>query len=393
MSSLFLQGKANSLLVLLGRGYRDSFQVAILIEIDSFVGNDCKGKLQSTLAAIARNEIVKNTCKICFFLSLFSFTWGETYAASEGQLDRIFAAQIMPDFWSRGSSEYMITSDAKRLHYRKYYQPGQDKVLVILPGRTESTWKFAEFIHDIKDLNFAVFILDHRGQGASEREVTDSNMGYIADFSVYKDDLALFMNTVIKPLGFKQHLALGHSMGANILALYMAEQQSVFAKAVVTSPMLDINTAPLPSAAVAHLIASLACWLGMDKNYTLNSGPYQANEAFRGTTSEIRFRLFRQLRIARAAEQVGGASYRFAQKALEATQTMRDQAEKLSTPLLMLQAGSDDVVLTGGQDFVCQHAKNCRKVVIPGALHELHIETDRLRDVWLAEVRGFFTSP
>jgi lysophospholipase len=137
----------------------------------------------------------------------------------------------------------------------------------------------------------------------------------------------------------------------------------------------------------------MACWLGWDKSFVPGHGPFRADEAYRGTGSSVRFKGFNRLRAEKKIEQVGGVSFRFAQKALEASWDARDLAGQLTAPILMFQAANDGVVLTGGQDDVCQRAKNCRKLALANAQHELHLEVDTIRDSWLQEIRGFFSNP
>jgi lysophospholipase len=314
-------------------------------------------------------------------------------AVPEDIFEQEFESRILPAFWSSGSSAFLTAADGVKIHYRHYVKPGQDRALVILPGRTESTFKYAEFLYDIQDLNLAVFILDHRGQGASARETEEHELQYVKDFSFYRDDLGLLMKEAVAPHRFKEVHALGHSMGANILALHMVQDAEAFGKVVLSSPMLDIPPAPFPFSWMAYSFATIACWLGFDKSFVPGHGPLQFDEAYRGTSSAVRYKAFHQLRWDRKEERIGGVSFRFAQKALEATWDMRDDAHKLLAPILMFQAGEDDVVLTGGQDYVCQRAKQCRKLTFPKARHEIHNESDAIREPWLQEIRQFFTHP
>jgi lysophospholipase len=116
------------------------------------------------------------SCSACFALS------PNAQAVPESIFKQEFANRILPAFWANGSSSFLTTPDGLKIHYRSYVTPGQDRALVILPGRTESTFKFVEFLDDIQDLNLAVFIIDHRGQGASGRETDQPEMQYVKDF-------------------------------------------------------------------------------------------------------------------------------------------------------------------------------------------------------------------
>ena len=68
---------------------------------------------------------------------------------------------------------------------------------------------------------------------------------------------------------------------------------------------------------------------------------------------------------------------------------MRDAAHKLTAPILMLQAGNDSYVDKIGQDFVCNQAKDCLRIVFPTSRHEMWNEVDRLRDAVMSEISRF----
>ena len=56
---------------------------------------------------------------------------------------------------------------------------------------------------------------------------------------------------------------------------------------------------------------------------------------------------------------------------------------------MMLQAGKDKYVETEGQDYVCEKAKDCIKVVFPNSEHEIWNEADKYRDVAMGQVFNF----
>src|SRR5258708_23479864 len=84
---------------------------------------------------------------------------------------------------------------------------------VLLNGQTEFIEKYFEVIDELRSRGFAVATMDWRGQGGSERALTDDGRkGYVQDFAEYDDDLAAFMAQVVAPMGGKP-IALAHSMG------------------------------------------------------------------------------------------------------------------------------------------------------------------------------------
>jgi len=302
----------------------------------------------------------------------------QAYAVTEEEFPTVFPNQILPYYEQEGRSHFFTAKDGVKLHYRAFVKPGQEQALVIFPGRTEPTIKYAEVVWDLRDLNFAVYILDHRGQGASGRLVDDADQ---------------FFDAVIKPAGYSKVKGLAHSMGANIMSWFSIRHPGVLKSMVFSSPMLDIPAAPFFHEKIAYGVISFLSGIGLAKSYVYGQGPFDENETYRGTNSMVRYRAFHALRIARKQERVGGVSYRFVKEAIRATWYMRERAAELREPILLLQAGSDEVVLTGGQDYVCQQAKNCRKVAFPEARHEIHIEKDSIRQTWMSEARAFLAAP
>src|ERR1700748_2690242 len=83
---------------------------------------------------------------------------------------------------------------------------------VLLNGQTEFIEKYFEVIDELRSRGFAVATMDWRGQGGSERALTDdSRKGYVTDFAEYDEDLTAFMSQVVAPMGGGTPVALAHS--------------------------------------------------------------------------------------------------------------------------------------------------------------------------------------
>jgi lysophospholipase len=72
---------------------------------------------------------------------------------------------------------------------------------------------------------------------------------------------------------------------------------------------------------------------------------------------------------------------------------MKERAGALATPILMLQAGKDEVVEVEGQNIVCSKAQKCRKIVFDSSRHEILNEKDSIRNQALQHILQFITSP
>jgi len=87
----------------------------------------------------------------------------------------------------------------------------------IVPGRGEFIEKYFETAADLRARGFAVATLDWRGQGLSDRPLSDPLKGHVRDFSEYDTDLQAFMQEVVLPDCPPPLFAIGHSMGGTIL--------------------------------------------------------------------------------------------------------------------------------------------------------------------------------
>ena len=64
-------------------------------------------------------------------------------------------------------------------------------------------------------------------------------------------------------------------------------------------------------------------------------------------------------------------------------------AEKITTSILMVGAGDDEIVSNEAQKKLCALLPNCRRIEIPGARHEIFQETNALRSIFWREFDRF----
>src|SRR6185437_13498573 len=81
------------------------------------------------------------------------------------------------------------TPDGKSLRFARWRPPpGRKGTVCIFQGRSESIEKYFETVRDLRARGFAVATLDWRGQGFSDRALSDRRKGYVRDFSQYATD-------------------------------------------------------------------------------------------------------------------------------------------------------------------------------------------------------------
>lgn len=316
------------------------------------------------------------------------------WSAPEKELPYLWQQEIMP-YFHQLSGDYFINQKGQKINYYSKTHPDNKKVLVIIPGRTESSMKYAELLYDLKDKGFDFFIIDHQGQGFSERVLKDPHKGYVRRFQHYVDDMTLWMNEVVQPQAHNKELyLLAHSMGGAIASLYMAQNPELFKRAVLSAPMFQINTTPYTEK-VARLFSQLLITLRKATSFTPGWGPYIAEEdTFENNTnthSLARFESSRSIYQDYPQTLVHAPTVRWTNEALKATQLIHLKATKIKTALLLFQAGADQTVMPTRQHQFCQTAPHCRISFFPESFHEPFMEIDEIRNRAIQELLQHFS--
>ncbi len=314
----------------------------------------------------------------------------QTLSACFTEQQLLQAQAVLQHFWQQGQHQSFFSFDQRRICYSSFRHPAARAEIVLSPGRIEAGQKYQEFCFDLYQAGFTVHLIDHRGQGLSDRINADRHLGDVADFQHYVQDFSLWLEQHIMPVQQAPLLGLAHSMGSAILCRYLQQHtEHGFRGAVYCSPMFGIQSKPLPKAIATGLV-KLITWLnqvcGRPASYFPGQKPYQ-DKAFSGnhlTHSPVRYQLFRQLYQAQPQLQLGGVSSRWLQQSLLAIKALQ-QAPALTLPQLIVQATEDPVVDNSMQQLYLQkhlqQGQPCELVKIQGALHEIMFESDPLRNL------------
>ena len=312
---------------------------------------------------------------------------------SETNLATTFATQINPFWQSHVTESEFVGKDNIPVRYAYCIPDNANASIVISSGRIESYLKYKEFIYDLFQNGFAVFILDHRGQGLSGRMTHDPQHGYVANFDDYVDDLITFVESIVKPLQQGQLHLVCHSMGGAIGALTLLRVPALFTKAVLASPMFGIKPA-LPNWVANGLIRTGLAVNRMkkrDSGYFFGQTPYIAfpYSLNKLTHSKTRYTLFRELYDEEQEIQLGGVTTEWLKAAHEAMNTIESSAKGITTPSLILSADGDSIIDNKRQRRVAKQMPNATLEIIPRAYHELFTESDEIRDRTLTRVLDY----
>ena len=314
------------------------------------------------------------------------------FAISESDFRPVYEAQVQPHFDSFKAGHFQ-NRQGLRVAFKYKINPQATRSIVVLPGRTESVIKYAELLFDLSSSKTNLFIIDHQGQGLSQRSLKDSQKGYVRDFSFYVDDLEQYMDQVVVPHSKNLDLFLvAHSMGGAIAAHYLARHPQQFTKAVLSAPMMKLNTDPYPEFA-ARLLSSTLALAGKGANYAPGKGPYKPDEdTFENNTathSRARFELSRSQLIKFPKQTTAGPTVRWVEQSLKATRRIHLLAPSIHTPILMFQAEKDTYVVNDRQTSFCTLSASCKLLRFPGAYHEILHEKDVIRQKALEQIRKF----
>lgn len=313
------------------------------------------------------------------------------------QLPQQWLQQVQP-FWQNMQNGELISQDGTRLFYQYHHTENAICAVVISAGRMEMALKYAELSYELVQAGYSVFILDHRGQGLSQRGLANRFKGDIVDFGLYQQDFSQFMQQIVQPCQHRYHLALGHSMGCAILAGYLQQQpKSPFSAAIFAAPMFGIYTSFIPNSIAQNAVLALQKF-----NQYLSKTPWYApgqsdycEKPFNNnplTSSQPRYHWLQQRFQQQTDSQLGGVTTRWLQQAIYAMQDIHQQAPSWQTPVLLLQAASDKVVANKAQNNWYQALPSGlyrNKVVLAAARHEIFMENDQIRDQAFAAINQF----
>lgn len=329
-----------------------------------------------------------------FLISLTTLLLGSfAFGVSEEALVENYKAEIMPYVLSHSEKAEFKGIGGKKISYYSMKTADPKGVIVISPGQSEAGLKYAELLYDMKDWGYDIFIIDHRGQGFSERLLGDPVKSHVESFYDYVADFSYLVNSIVQPENYKKSILLCHSMGGAIGSGYLVQYPKVFTKAILSAPMIEINTKW--GQVVPGLVADIFNFFNQDEQYALSQSAYDPKSTFEKntiTSSEARFAVKNILYNDLYPEtQVGGTTNKWLEEALEFTATLRRTKNIFQIPTLMFQAGQDKWVLPGGQNTIClvNSLENCKMIHFSTSQHEILMEKDAIRDIAISKIKEF----
>lgn len=288
--------------------------------------------------------------------------------------------QVQPYLSQCRRSGYFARVCGEKLYYEHYSAKEPHATIVLLHGFSEAIVKFSEMIYYFVQSGFDVWALQQRDHGLSHRSSDDWSLVDIADYKDLIRDAHYFVHHIVKQRGPLYLYA--HSMGGAVGACYLEWYPEDFEKAILTSPMLEMNSGKIP-VWFAAAYARAQCAAGKGRNYMPGTGPFQPVPDYEGgnTTNPERYMFWFTQQKEHKEFQMCGCSIRCALQFLHMTQaaTAPRNVRRVRAKVLLIQAGRDAMVKPGGQiKFVraLRGQGQGRLVRFKNAKHEIYLGSD-----------------
>ena len=310
--------------------------------------------------------------------------------------DKDFANQmeskILPFLKENTKDGYFETQDGLKLHYQYMINPQERASIVISHGYCEFTTKFSEVMYYFYQMGYSVFIVDHRGHGLSDRQVDGYFKVYVNHFEDYISDFNQFIEKIVIPYSLTEHLYLfAHSMGGAVGALYLEKYPTVFEKAVLTSPMIRLNTG-ISNKFVIRLVCLLSHLHIFRKRYIPKHHDYDHKYKYPHCSclSKARYNFVYNEREREVHYRTSGATFGWAREAFNVSKKILKNAHLIQIPVILMQASKDTLVMPDAQDEFVERALNCTLRRFEGSKHEIFNATDDIILDYYGEVFHFF---
>src|SRR3954468_22768139 len=261
--------------------------------------------------------------------------------------------------------------------------------LLYAGGRGDFIEKYLEIQHHWFERGWNVTAFDWRGQGGSRGAIED---GHLDSFDPLVDDLAGLV-AAWRADAKGPHVAGGHSMGGHVLLRGLAERDLGLDGAVLTAPMLAINSAPMPPlAAMATATLMTAIGLGRRPAWHQPKTPSPRGSLrqtiLTGCPERYEDELFWWKQ--EPGYHLGAPSWGWLKAAYESTARLTpERLAAVETPVLLVGTARDRLVDPAAIRRAARLLPHAELLMFPAAGHELLREADPVRLAALARIDAF----
>ena len=257
--------------------------------------------------------------------------------------------------------DYEIQSqDGTILRGTLFDAPAKPKAVIsLVHGFGEHCNRYAHMAAHLKTKGIAVAAIDLRGHGRSE-----GKRGVCKTYENFREDVDALLGKVENTYPDLPNILMGHSMGGGLVLNYtLTRGTSTLVGVISQAPLLKV---PRPPGKMLEIIVKLLRKIA--PNMTLGN-PIDGSKV---TTIEREAKIYEDDPLNHGSLGVG-----LAVDMIEGGQWVLDNADKWTTPLLIMHARNDQLTDFFASEAFAGAANNCQFVAYENVEHEIHNDTSR----------------
>ena len=264
--------------------------------------------------------------------------------------------------------------------------------IFLFAGRTEILEKYGHVAREMTEAGYTVLCIDWRGQGHSDRLMTDRRPGHVCQFSDYQRDVAVFLQAAAELALPKPHFLVAHSMGGCIGLRALINDLPV-ERTVFSAPMWGIHVAP-----PLRPLATAYSWVvrNIDKANSVMPGTRPANyvtytplaDNMLTTDQDYHDFMIRQAEMAPDIAVGGPTVHWFYEAHLEMAALAL--APRPDCPVRTFLGTQEEIVEPQAVQDMHNNWPTAQLQPVEGAKHELMMEAPHLRGQFMRGMFGFF---
>lgn len=294
-----------------------------------------------------------------------------------------------PRNWESGDFTNPETGHTIHFQYGMPETPAKGTV-VALPGLSEFGEKYYETAQFFINQGYGFCVIDWAYQGRSSRFHKNPHKrhsdGYDTDISDFKFLIDHFIDKDT-PL-----FMLGHSMGGNIGLRFLSKYPDIFNAASFSTPLIGIkslkHTAWLINALTPLLKPFNTSYLPGGKDWQETSRKSDGTDIF--SSDPIRDSIHNHWYLEILDLQVGNPTVKWLLETLQSIKILKKEITDIKTPLLLAAAEKEELVDNDQIKKVATKIENANYIFLKNSKHEILMETDDIRDIFLNETLKLF---
>lgn len=296
------------------------------------------------------------------------------FLLSDEDFEREFTNVVLP-FISPLKTDISIKTNKGYNLRAAFYKTGKsNSVIFISHGYTENIERYQEIIYYFLKADYSVAIMEHLGHGYSDRILANPCKVHIDTFDTYVDDFHTFYKEIRSRMGDDcKYYLFAHSMGGCIGTLYLEQYPNDFRACVLSSPMHEPDSGGVPKP-LCKLAATVLELFGKGEQYLGSQDQdYKPTETFENAagTSYSRWNTYNEIRKSDERYHTSSGTIHWMHEAILASEKAVRNAGKITTPILLSQAGRDTYVVPAAHNRFVAKCSVAKLITFPDAKHEV----------------------